>query len=223
MRVRYFWLMCFALALSSCGETAPQNQNAGEQTRVSMLRKTPANAGKQTGLSMLSKFPKIDAYLYRCGEMVQVVNYLRGLGKEKSLAALREYCGSAQGDHIIPIICRLLFVNPKGWSPPRIGAPVPRVNKDAAKRFPLFPIALSENVPFLVIKGYRLGGLPESGARCLELCEGFSMIQEDYPLTGYENAAKALTQNESFRELFYDKEDLQQMVKMIFLQASEPK
>jgi hypothetical protein len=204
MRVRYLWIVCFSFALS-CSETTPRRQNAVLPTGVAMLRTTPA----------------IDGYIYRCSEMVQVVNYLRQLGKDKSLALLREYLKSDLENAKVLIICRLLFVNPKGWAPPRLGAPVPVVCEVDAQNFPLFPIALSDKVPFLLVNGYRLGGVGEPASECLELCEGFSIIQSDYPLMGYEKAAKALAHNESFRKLYKEK-DLPQMVEMILHQATEP-
>lgn len=207
MRAWYFFTFCCIL-IFSCEQPAPQKQAVVMPKDHAMLKKTP----------------EIEGYYYRCGEMVQVVNYLRCLGKEKCVAALRQYFErDDESDAKILVLCRLLFVNPKGWDPPILGnpVPVPVSNEDAIKKFPLFPIALSNNVPFLLIQGYNLGGAAESPAECLKICEGLSLIKKDYSLTGYEKAAKALTQSESFLKL-YDKKDRPQMVKMILHQAGEP-
>jgi hypothetical protein len=154
--------------------------------------------------------------------MVQVVNHLRQLGKDKSLAALHDYLASDHEDDKVLVICRLLFVNPKGWQPPGLGAPAPAINKNVVKKFPLFPIALSERVPFLLVEGYSLHGRGESALACLELCEGFALVKEDYPLANYEKAARALAQTDAFRQL-YQEADRQAMVEMILRQANTTK
>jgi hypothetical protein len=146
--------------------------------------------------------------------MVQVVNYLRKLGKEKCLAVLRSYLECDGGNYAVLILCRLLFVNPKGWPQPSLGQPRPVVNKDVAKQFPLFPIAVSDNVPFLLVNGYRVEGVDESAADCVKLCEGLSLINKDYSTSDHEKAARTLTETESFRRLYLEK-DLQVMVEIV--------
>jgi hypothetical protein len=135
------------------------------------------------------------------------------------LAALRLDLASS-GDHEkVLVICRLLFVNPNGWEPPILGRPRPAINETIAKTFPLFPVALSDGTPFLLIDTYELDGLPEPATRCLKLCEGFELVKEDYPADGHEKAARALTQMDSFRQL-YEEEDRQQATEMILNQAN---
>jgi hypothetical protein len=173
-------------------------------------------------VAMLKNLPPINGSSYRCGEMVHVVNHLRHLGKERALTVLRDYLAS-RGDHDkVHIICRLLFINPKGWEPPQLGAPQPDINEAAADEFPLFPIALSERVPFILVDGYSLEGAEELAFGCLDLCKRLEMIKEDYPTTGYELAAEALTRRGSFRQLF-QKEDQPRMAAMILRQATAAK
>jgi hypothetical protein len=201
MRPYFIWVSCFGLLLPSCQQRSTENRD----------------------VEMIKQAPSIDGEKYQCGEMIQVVNHLRQLGKDKSLAVLREYLRSdgAEDDKIL-IICRLLFVNPKGWEPPILGAPVPATNDKAVKEFPLFPIALSNRVPFLLVLGYELAGIGESGRPCLKLCEGMSLVIEDYPLDGYEKAALALTKMEAFRQL-YDEKEVAHMADIILGQAKEAK
>jgi hypothetical protein len=120
--------------------------------------------------AIVKKAPSIDGDTYKCGEMVQVVNHLRKLGKERSIAALREYLLTKPtnkkvfdngANEKVLFICRLLFVNPKGWHPPGLGGPHPNINAQVAKQFPLFPIAISNGVPFLLIRGYELRSRPK--------------------------------------------------------------
>jgi hypothetical protein len=171
--------------------------------------------------------------------MVQVVNHLRKLGKERSLAVLREYLLTkatnkevfdSEANEKVLFICRLLFVNPKGWQPPGLGSPGPNFNAQVAKHFRLFPIAISNGVPFLLIRGYELGGNPEHATDCVQHCEGLSLIEKDYPLAGYEKAARDLIQTDSFYQLyeplyepFYKADSPRAMAEMILRQAMAKK
>jgi hypothetical protein len=173
--------------------------------------------------AFLKHAPEIYGDTYQCGEIVQTVNQLRKLGKEKCLTALRKYVVSAENNETVLIVCRLMFVNPKGWEPPHLGSSNPKINAKVAKQFPLFPIAISNGVPFLLIRGYDIGGVPEQATKCLKLCEGLSLIEKDYPLTGYEKAARDLVQMDAFRLLYeprYDAENSRGMARMIMHQAT---
>jgi hypothetical protein len=113
-------IVAFALCLSCVG-SFPQVPT--EKQSTSILRRTPP----------------VEGWRYRCEEMIRVVNQLRQLGKDKSLTILREYTESdgAEEDKVL-VICRLLFLNPKGWNAPRIGQPRPDIDKEARKHFPVF-------------------------------------------------------------------------------------
>lgn len=206
MGVCYFWTI--GLAMTLAGFQTPM-----DNPDVAILNKTPPIAGKS----------------YRCAEMIRVVNHLRRLGKNKSLAVLRDYLASEgqferfDNNGEVLIICRLLFVNPKGWAPPGLGDPAPATNQDVEKHFPLFPIALSDNVPFLLVYGYTIAGVPELAKDCLELCKRFSIIKRDYPLEGYEKSARSLTQMDSFRQLYKTEADRQEMADLILRQAKKVK
>ena len=189
-------------ALLNCSASAQQIEIEGED------------------ISIFKTAPSISGHNWLCADMVDVVNYLRKLGKDKSLAVLRQYLtNGGDGDKIL-VICRLLFVNPKGWNPPILGEPVPAIDQASAKQFPLFPIGLSDGLPFLLIRGYRLEGKAESGIECLKLCQSLSLVKQDYPSTGYEKAARALVQSDSFRQL-YDEADREEMADMILQQAKK--
>jgi hypothetical protein len=156
--------------------------------------------------------------------MVHVVNRLRGLGKDQSLAVLREYTkGEYAGieDYLqVQLLCRLLFVNPKGWDRLYPGIFGSGFDHKALESFPLFPIALSDRVPFLLVSGYRVAGAMLPPTECLKSCESLSLVPEDYPLVGYEQAARDLTQAESFRRL-YKEACLPGNVEMVLQQAND--
>jgi hypothetical protein len=169
---------------------------------------------------ILGAMPPVLGDTYRCTDVVSVVNKLRKQGKEKSLATLRGYLANGGDNARVLLICRLLFVNPDGWDRPILGETMPFIGKDDAKAFPLFPIALSDGVPFLLVRGYQLNGRPESAIKCLNLCDGFAMVKKDYPSAGYEKAARALIQTRSFRQC-YDEEELSAMAEMVLRQAKK--
>jgi hypothetical protein len=172
-----------------------------------------------TGLAMLRRIPAIDADSYRCENMARVVNYLRGLGRARSIKLLREFLDSTQDEDANErtlVVCRLLFVNPKGWQAPRLGETLPKVEQKATREFPLFPIAVSNRVPFLLVRGYQLKGLPEHAVHCLNTCGGLQLVKEDYSVdvNEYKKAAEALISRSAFLLLF-NEVDRDEMIAII--------
>src|SRR3974390_1128656 len=109
----------------------------------------------------------VSAEHYRCKDMVDCVNSFRRIGKDESLSLMTEYIQARRkaGDDYkeelkLLFVCRLLFVNTDGWKPLMLGHPVPEVNPDVANEFPLFPIALSDGLPFNLVNGYAGIGVP---------------------------------------------------------------
>src|SRR5690349_17219248 len=113
MRPGLFWVFYSGLVLLSQQTPALSQQTLAEKPT------------ENQDIAMLKKAPSIVGDRYQCREMVQVVNHLRELGKDRSLAVLRDYLmGGGDHDKVL-IICRLLFINPKGWEPPILGECVP--------------------------------------------------------------------------------------------------
>ena len=126
--------------------------------------------------------------------LIRAVNLLHGLGKERALQALRAYDqlsrDLSRGDRskyhvdeyrILPIV-QILFEQPK---PFRLG----ESDMDAPGKFhwPLFPLALVEEVPFMVVSGYSLEGRGERPADRLQ--DGLTMRAE--PLAPRRTALEA--------------------------------
>ena len=104
----------------------------------------------------------------------------------------------------IMCICRLLFENTNGWKP-IAGAEIysGQVYTNLLERFPLFPMALSEGIPFFIYRGFNFTGcLAEDPGYDLQLCEGFAMIPADLPEFNYQKAAIKLLQSEPFLKLY---------------------
>jgi hypothetical protein len=158
--------------------------------------------------------------------MVRAVNSLRRLGKDDALKVLRTYLEEygnhqfSESDQRILIVCRLLFVNPDGWKPPRLGYAYPEVNEHELDTNQLFPIALYRGVPFLLIYGYEGSGYTSDTAdKCVQLCEGFSLITNDLPENGYEVTAHSFVESQEFRAIYLHTNALVYVEKMILGQA----
>lgn len=202
---------CLLLFISCC--CAPGLSCAGQATNAA---------------SLLKNAPSIRGVEYRCDSMVRTVNSLRQLGKDQALDVIRhhllendKYAAPDQWTKIL-IVCRLLFVNTNGWQPPRLGQPVPNVDWKVARQFPLFPIALSDGVPFLLVRDYNAGGFTSDTAdKCVKLCEGFPLISTDLPEQGLKDAAQNLVKSELFQGLYSTPESKEDANIMILEQASD--
>jgi hypothetical protein len=179
-------------------------------------------------IAMLENAPTFDGNAFCCDSIVQAVNGLRRLGKENALKALRLYLGkydthAPDPSEKVLIICRLLFVNPESWKQPRLGHPSPETSRHVTNKNPLFPLILSQGIPFLLITGYEGSGYTDdTGDKCVHLCEGFKLITRALPENGYEDAARALVKSEEFETLYVDTNVLIHVEKMIFAQAQCP-
>lgn len=173
--------------------------------------------GQTDNRSLIDSAPRLDGATYVCKDMVRVVNTLRRGGKAAALEAL----ASAHQDKKVLAICRLLFVNTNGWQPLIFGQIVPTVNKEVISEFPLFPIALSDGVPFLLIDGYNAGaGSGENVLACIAKCRSLELIPADLPETGFRGAAEKLMKSEQFRRLYSKEDDADGMRTNFLLQAA---
>jgi hypothetical protein len=111
--------------------------------------------------------------------LVRAVNHLQSLGKSKAISEMREFLRIARDSRgvdrdpanidtsdyqCIFLIVRLLF-EPENASEPlppmRIGGMYPSPQKADESLWPLFPLALQDDVPFVLIECAVLSGLPE--------------------------------------------------------------
>ena len=161
---------------------------------------------------------------YRCEIMMDWINVLQPMGREKALAALEKYLADdrAGRNYDILLLCRLLFVNPKGWQPLMLGSPVPFPKADGIVKFPSYPIAFSDGYPFLLVRGYQLGGRGPSPVAALDECRPYELIKDDYPKYDRDKAiaaAKKLIESRDFKQLYLHPEDVQEMGSFILRQA----
>lgn len=116
-------------------------------------------------LRVIDQAPKPDGREFNPRKLIAAINTLQPLGKEKALAALKEYLRITddieQGQNEF-LILRTLFDVPDSGFMPRmiIGMPVPDGPKDL-KRIPRFPVAIVDDVPFMLVDRYAIAGMPQ--------------------------------------------------------------
>jgi hypothetical protein len=120
-------------------------------------------------LRTLDETPPIAGPSFNPRRLIEVVNTLQPLGKEKALAAIGEYARVASSFHDegkrtgLFLVLRVLFEVPEdtGAMPAMmIGASSPAEPEDP-RTAPRFPVTIEGDVPFLLVNGYRLAGVAE--------------------------------------------------------------
>jgi hypothetical protein len=142
-----------------CGQGSPPDE------------KMFAEAELRTLLRLLNKAPSTySSEGYDPLKVIRIVNTLQPLGKEKALAAISEYLRVASwvadesGREGMFLVLRVLFdvpADPGHMPPMMVGAPTPGPPKGDDTLLPRFPIAIVDDVPFLLVRGYNLSGFPE--------------------------------------------------------------
>jgi hypothetical protein len=110
--------------------------------------------------------------------LIEAVNYLQGIGKDKSLKTLQNYCAIAQqaaeynNPENVLLIARVLFVRKDGQEVlPRLLLGQPDLEEpEDPTIFPLFPLCIHRDIPFLLIGGYRIGGEGQPPIEYVEWC-----------------------------------------------------
>lgn len=116
-------------------------------------------------ISLLDQAATMNFEDYNPTYIIQVVNQLQPLGKEKALAQIDSYLENrdpGKDAYGLFWVLRVLFEVPTdpGFPPVRLGQPtLPPPNEPG--KLPRFPIVVVQDIPFLVIRGYYLGGFPE--------------------------------------------------------------
>ena len=144
---------------------------------------------------LLSKCGDIQSHGYRVLPTMHTAIFLQELGEERGTEFMHKAALSYKNDEELIILCRMLFEPEKHqeFRRPMIGAPH-FIGKSEDPYWPLEPIALEDNIPFLVVQGYSLGGLPESAEMYLQYCiENCEWKQKKYAAVNQEqlNAAQA--------------------------------
>ena len=137
---------------------------------VGILATTAATA-LDSGTDPLESLPKINFREYKVGPYIDAAGALQALGKDKACEWLRAHGNDHElyrGDFVL---LRMLFVKKADgqFRRPLIGGAMFLGGTDY-KDWPLEPIELVDGVPFLITRGYRLGGSPETVEKYLDYC-----------------------------------------------------
>ncbi len=183
--------------------------------------------------------PSVGGYRFNPVALVRAVNALQPLGKEKALRALRAYAALERADYdrawrlgIDPqrvfLIARTLLVRRDGqpqmpWM--YIGATTPEV-KPQDPDWPLFPLAVRDDVPFCLSRGYSLAGEAEQPEAHLDYCEKECVLR-DHPLRPGDplRAAEGIFTSAQWKRLLPDASsaaDTKSLVRLQALRCLEP-
>lgn len=164
--VAVLWLLLFA----SC--TAPQPPS--EQTSEDM-----PYSSKETALKLVDAMPEVDGDRFDPIQVIACSNYLSSLGHGPAIDALTAYVGDAEANNawqneakVLPLL-RCTFVRREGdspWPAWGLGKPGQWPTNAPSEEFPLFPIAIVGDVPFLLVGSYSLAGHPQSPQHHISFC-----------------------------------------------------
>jgi hypothetical protein len=119
------------------------------------------------------------ANISRCGDLdsYKVVPYLdvavelQSMRKEDAIALLQKWAKSPKHDGQVIILCRMLFEAKKGaeFRSPLLGGP--QFNGGTTMMdWPLEPITIVDDIPFVIVLGYFLAGQAEEAPSYLSYC-----------------------------------------------------
>lgn len=151
--------------------------------------------------------PALDGEAFDPAAAIRGVNRLVALGRDAALEELRAQARSvragAEAAGVI-VLCRLAFVPPPGAALPPLLIGVPDLALPAGTEadWPLFPLALVDDVPFLLVRDYVLGGLAETPAEHVEACAHAGEARAEPLRPGSPPAAlEELLRSEAWRRL----------------------
>ncbi|WP_020473095.1 hypothetical protein [Zavarzinella formosa] len=114
-----------------------------------------------------------DQQKYHADAYIDTAGKLRAAGKDRAVEILRSIAGakSRERDEEVIILCRMLFTaRPEKWfHRPALGAPVFMGGTNAGD-WPLEPVEIVDGVPFIIVRGYELGGRQQLAAHYLDYC-----------------------------------------------------
>ena len=155
--------------------------------------------------------------------LVRAVNALQRLGKQQALAILEEYVKltSVSGYHdehqIVFWIIRVLFEPIR--LDERIPSPMIAVHLEKSPNWPLNPIAIVDDIPFMIGHPIGMGGMPEPPAAHIEWARRHGVIR-DQPLKPTASpvlAARVILGSQAFLQL--DSFSRNQATRLLRLQA----
>jgi hypothetical protein len=156
---------------SSVEETADgeRKEGIGRPNRVKLFASD--HVPDKTKMAFISDLPNFEQY--KADPYLVVASALQAEGKEKAKLIMADPAGLGEDKNGLKVIllCRMLFLaKPKGdFRSPLLGLPI-FVGPTKSDEWPCEPLDIVDGVPFLIVKSYRLDGLPESSIHYLDYC-----------------------------------------------------
>jgi len=159
--------------------------------------------------SALAVLAGFDGHRHDPAALVRAVDELVAAGKPTALCVLRESAASSGPCAESAVLAaRVAFPHSRDGSPPplALGAPDVGPPEDPAA-FALFPVALQDAWPFLLVGGYSVGGESDFGA-IFDWIERTGILRERplRPSASPESALEALIASDPYRQLGTDAE-----------------
>ncbi len=124
----------------------------------------------------VAALPSIQSGKYKVDPYISAASSLQAFGREKACEKLLALADVEQHGAQVFVLCRMLFTKKPGsdFKRPSLGGPSFLANTEKSD-WPLEPIELVDGVPFLITRGYLIGGEAESPAfyvrYCIETCD----------------------------------------------------
>lgn len=207
------WLLAVSVVAAGCHVPAASAREPGAGF-AELRGEIPADVYPQ--VELIHRAPRLRSFDFDPAALIRAVNALWPLGRERALAALRVYCRVAAAndrrrerydldEQRVFAIVRLLFVpnDAQAWPVVGAGDPVGVRLADAAP-WPLFPLALVQQIPFFLPIAYDvLGAGPQSPTEHLDFCAAHCRMR-DAPLAPSASpvaAVEELTASPAWRTL----------------------
>ena len=174
IRVRRVWLSAVVLAMSiACGGGGHASYGQGSLTHE----------------------PEFSPERFKSETFIRLAIQLQALGREKAELRLHEIARNEYTPGMAIILSRMLFKKRAGeqFTRPSIGGALFMGGTDYSD-WPLEPIELIDGVPFVISRGYVIGGKPENDDEYVGYCEthaDWSELQYAVPTKQQEQAALA--------------------------------
>ncbi len=143
----------------------------------------------------LASLPDLQQGKYKVGPYITAAARLQDLGRDSACRILLQAAQTNRESKQIMVLCRMLFTQrlASEFRRPRIGAGRFLGGTDFHD-WPLEPIELVDAVPFLITKGYNLGGLAELSddylCYCMTDCD-WNIVRFHEPAVEQKNDALA--------------------------------
>lgn len=136
-------------------------------------------------LQVIDGLPPLEAARYLPGKVIEVVNTLQPMAKDKALDVIDEYLRIVPGHDVerrqrVASVLRILFEvppRPATMQPLAFGEAEPAEPEDLLA-LPRFPLVLIDDVPLLVITGYSLAGEGEDIEVHVRHCRKYGRVRQ---------------------------------------------